>query len=110
MDKIPHFLMVNFASCLLMFVGLTYNKDIIILNDNYNPCPWQFLYFLPLPQGQASLRPTFCSTRIGCCFGLALGASSSLPPSLRLSTNCCLGCCTGALKRTCGAGCSAFCC
>src|SRR3989338_2870135 len=22
-------------------------------------CPWHFLYFLPLPQGQGSLRPTF---------------------------------------------------
>jgi len=23
---------------------------------------WQFLYFLPLPQGQGSLRPTFAPT------------------------------------------------
>ena len=23
------------------------------------PAPWHFLYFLPLPQGQGSLRPTF---------------------------------------------------
>src|SRR5690606_15589848 len=29
------------------------------------PLPWQCLYFLPLPQGQGSLRPTFSSTRIG---------------------------------------------
>ena len=29
----------------------------------------QFLYFLPLPQGQGSLRPTFCSRlRIGSSF------------------------------------------
>ena len=27
--------------------------------------PWQFLYFLPLPQGQGSLRPTFFSTCTG---------------------------------------------
>ena len=25
--------------------------------------PWQCLYFLPLPQGQGSLRPTFLSLR-----------------------------------------------
>src|ERR687886_286019 len=25
--------------------------------------PWQFLYFLPLPQGQGSLRPTFWAGR-----------------------------------------------
>jgi len=25
--------------------------------------PWQFLYFLPLPQGQGSLRPTFGISR-----------------------------------------------
>src|SRR5438874_3503128 len=27
------------------------------------PCPWHFLYFLPLPQGHGSLRPTFGSSR-----------------------------------------------
>ena len=25
----------------------------------YASFPWQFLYFLPLPQGQGSFRPTF---------------------------------------------------
>lgn len=25
---------------------------------SYIPLPWQFLYFLPDPQGQGSLRPT----------------------------------------------------
>src|SRR5205085_6010933 len=30
---------------------------------------WQFLYFLPLPQGHGSLRPTFAPTlRIGSAF------------------------------------------
>src|SRR3990170_1151931 len=28
--------------------------------------PWHFLYFLPLPQGQGSLRPTFGSSRLTC--------------------------------------------
>lgn len=28
----------------------------------YSLRPWQCLYFLPLPQGQGSLRPTFFST------------------------------------------------
>ncbi len=27
--------------------------------------PWQCLYFLPLPHGHGSLRPTFCSALIG---------------------------------------------
>ena len=31
--------------------------------------PWHFLYFLPLPQGQGSLRPTFSSVRWMGCFG-----------------------------------------
>ena len=35
----------------------------------YKPCPWQFLYFLPLPQGHGSLRPTRFSARTGACFG-----------------------------------------
>lgn len=30
--------------------------------------PWQALYFLPLPHGQGSLRPIFCSTRTGADF------------------------------------------
>ena len=34
----------------------------------YIPLPWQFLYFLPDPQGQGSLRPTFFSTWIGIGF------------------------------------------
>src|SRR4051812_4865672 len=28
--------------------------------------PWHFLYFLPLPQGQGSLRPTFGASRLIC--------------------------------------------
>ena len=33
--------------------------------ESYSFWPWQCLYFLPLPQGQGSLRPTFFSTWIG---------------------------------------------
>ena len=45
--------------------------------------PWQFLYFLPEPQGHGSLRPTFFSTRIGwvtsrCCVWLCDYESRSL--------------------------------
>ena len=29
--------------------------------------PWHFLYFLPLPQGQGSLRPTFLPSRLTVC-------------------------------------------
>ena len=55
-------------------------------NGNYSAAfskrPWQFLYFLPLPQGQGSLRPTFFSTRMGwvtcfCCVSLCDCASRS---------------------------------
>src|SRR5437762_8972882 len=35
--------------------------------------PWQRLYFLPLPQGQGSLRPTLGSAR-------RMGRASSSPP------------------------------
>src|SRR5687767_15913076 len=28
--------------------------------------PWHFLYFLPLPHGHGSLRPTFGSSRLTC--------------------------------------------
>ena len=31
------------------------------------PPPWHFLYFLPLPQGQGSLRPTFLPSRRTVC-------------------------------------------
>ena len=42
-----------------------------IAGSNYKPCPWQFLYFLPLPQGHKSFLPTRFSERIGACFGWA---------------------------------------
>src|SRR5512145_1904646 len=29
-----------------------------------DPAPWHFLYFLPLPHGQGSFRPTFGSSRL----------------------------------------------
>ena len=32
------------------------------LKEHYSFLPQQFLYFLPLPQGQGSLRPTFLAT------------------------------------------------
>ncbi len=37
-------------------------------SSDYASLPWQFLYFLPLPQGQGSLRPIFGPTLIGSCF------------------------------------------
>src|SRR4029077_9862001 len=33
---------------------------------NYATRPQQFLYFLPLPHGHGSLRPTFGSSRLTC--------------------------------------------
>src|SRR6266853_6590018 len=60
------------------------------------PCPWHFLYFLPLPHGHGSLRPTFGSSRRTvltdasspptrgpvCCprAGAAAGASATAAP------------------------------
>jgi hypothetical protein len=37
--------------------------------------PWQFLYFLPLPHGQGSLRPILGPTFIGSCFTAILPAT-----------------------------------
>ena len=48
---------------------------------NYNPAPWQFLNFLPLPQGHISFLPTVTSLRIGCC-GAASRVSSIVIGSL----------------------------
>src|ERR1035437_620402 len=38
--------------------------------------PQQFLYFLPLPQGQGSLRPTFGPVRTGLAFSATAAAAS----------------------------------
>src|SRR5690606_28201668 len=59
----------------------------------HRPAPWHFLYFLPLPQGQRSFRPTFGSsrrtvrtpassppTRAGA--GAVAAAAPALPPPL----------------------------
>ena len=40
--------------------------------------PWQCLYFLPLPQGQGSLRPILSTTR---SIGLAGASSAAVAPS-----------------------------
>lgn len=45
--------------------------------------PWHFLYFLPLPQGQGSLRPTLASAR---CTGAGAAAGSS--PRFSVSLAC----------------------
>ena len=37
----------------------------LIYGLDYKPLPWHCLYFLPEPQGQGSLRPTFFSTLTG---------------------------------------------
>jgi hypothetical protein len=35
----------------------------VLIPASYLFLPWHFLYFLPLPQGQGSLRPTFGAVR-----------------------------------------------
>jgi hypothetical protein len=57
-------------SFILLFSQSFKNK---VLNHydaaSYPPAlPWQCLYFLPLPQGHGSLRPTFFSTFTGSGF------------------------------------------
>jgi hypothetical protein len=47
---------------------------------NYRP--QQFLYFLPLPQGHGSLRPTFGPTRFGFGFSLETSSAAWLTTSL----------------------------
>ena len=47
--------------------------------------PQQFLYFLPLPQGQGSLRPTLASARLGAFF-----SGSELPWVAEVGSATCL--------------------
>src|ERR1017187_2364780 len=49
---------------------------------NYRP--QQCLYFLPLPQGQGSLRPTFGPVRLGLGLSLESWSAASLTTSLGL--------------------------
>src|SRR5262249_7351762 len=51
-----------------------------------NQRPQQCLYFLPLPHGQGSLRPTFGPERTGLAFSIA--AAASLTTSLALPPPC----------------------
>src|SRR5579875_3176987 len=57
------------------------------VGDGGPPAPWHFLYFLPLPQGQGSLRPIF-SRRTTCC-----GFSITPPPII------CISACSRRLRR-----------
>jgi len=53
--------------------------------------PWQALYFLPLPQGQGSLRPTLTPALMptsGMLAGVAIGASSSSGAAFGLKSAC----------------------
>src|SRR5579871_770806 len=41
-----------------------WHGSVVLSNSNHHAlAPWHFLYFLPLPQGQGSLRPTFSPSR-----------------------------------------------
>src|SRR3982751_3182058 len=54
----------------------------------FQAAPWHFLYFLPLPHGQGSLRPTFGSSRLTCFttssppVRAGLGGACAGPPAL----------------------------
>ena len=50
------------------------------------PAPQHFLYFLPLPQGQGSLRPTFWAAvlRTGCFFTVSWNQRSAGAPHVPL--------------------------
>src|SRR5215471_5079879 len=49
---------------------------------SYPPAPQHFLYFLPLPQGQGSLRPILSPARTTCCTG-----ARSPEPAMRACSN-----------------------
>src|ERR1700690_1533215 len=53
----------------LAALGMTIEERPLRLGGEkpYWPAPQHFLYFLPLPQGQGSLRPTFSPERTTCC-------------------------------------------
>jgi len=53
--------------------------------------PQQFLNFLPLPQGQGSLRPTFGPVRTGLGLGLFTSSAAWLTMSLGLAWPGCGG-------------------
>ena len=64
-----------------------YAADYDLINNGRktNHRPQQFLYFLPLPQGQGSLRPTFGPVRTGLALAWAsAAAAASLTTSLAL--------------------------
>src|ERR1035441_5023335 len=57
--------------------------QVVFGNADLNHRPQQCLYFLPLPQGHGSLRPTFGPVRTGLAFS-ATAAAASLTTSLGL--------------------------
>src|SRR5574344_740592 len=66
-----------------------------------SPLPWQFLYFLPLPQGHGSLRPTCFSTLTG-AFGFCspLVVKSLRPACILLMSVCGLTAFCGCSSRS----------
>ena len=69
--------------------------------------PWHFLYFLPLPHGQGSLRPTLGSSRFTVRIGVVaagargprrFGDRRAPPPPPRIAPNGELACSDGALS------------
>src|ERR1039458_9060899 len=72
---------------LVLQTGCNLASDVPPASDfwqlGFNHRPQQCLYFLPLPQGQGSLRPTFGPVRTGLAFS-ATAAAASLTTSLAL--------------------------
>src|SRR4051812_22841472 len=66
--------------------------------------PWQCLYFLPDPHGQASLRPTFrsCRTNVSafCPVAAAWGSLSPLAPFASWCMNCIFFACSSRRRRS----------
>ena len=52
-----------------------------IMDFDYIPLPWQFLNFLPDPQGHGSLRPTLGAAFMGCTL-------RGPPPALAIAWRC----------------------
>src|ERR1017187_455275 len=73
---------------LVLQTGCNLASDVPPASDfwqlGFNHRPQQCLYFLPLPQGQGSLRPTFGPERTGLAFSFT-AAAASLTTSLGLA-------------------------
>src|SRR5690606_35935167 len=71
-----------FSPVTSLFVGRSRSRRLTVrhAHDPFSgQAPWQFLYFLPLPQGQGSFRPTLGNSRRTVTLGNC-GSAAACPP------------------------------